>query len=88
MEFGISIKLVRLIKMCLTETYSRVRVGNNLSDLITEYFKRCHKESDYQFPRYCKTPFYMDVSSAVCEELMSAAFILQTHCTWLKYDYS
>ena len=27
-------KLVRLIKMCLTETYSRVRVGNNLSDMF------------------------------------------------------
>jgi len=26
-EFGISKKLVWLIKMCLTETYSRVRVG-------------------------------------------------------------
>jgi len=26
-------KLVRLIKMCLTETCSRVRVGNNLSDM-------------------------------------------------------
>jgi len=25
-------KLVRLIKMCLTATYSRVRVGKNLSD--------------------------------------------------------
>ena len=31
-EFGIPRKLVRLIKMCLTETYSRVRVGKNLSD--------------------------------------------------------
>ena len=31
-EFGIPRKLVRLIKMCLTETYSRVRVGRNLSD--------------------------------------------------------
>jgi len=29
-EFGITKKLVRLIKMCLTETYSRVRVGKNL----------------------------------------------------------
>ena len=29
-EFGISMKLVRLIKMCLTETYSRVRIGKNL----------------------------------------------------------
>ena len=31
-EFGIPMKLVRLIKMCLTGTYSRVRVGKNLSD--------------------------------------------------------
>jgi hypothetical protein len=33
-EFGILMKLVRLIKMCLTETYSRVRVGKNLSDMF------------------------------------------------------
>jgi hypothetical protein len=31
-EFGIPRKLVWLIKMCLSETYSRVRVGKNLSD--------------------------------------------------------
>ncbi|KAJ4441021.1 hypothetical protein ANN_10870 [Periplaneta americana] len=31
-EFGIPKKLVRLIKMCLSETYSRVRVGQFLSD--------------------------------------------------------
>jgi len=31
-EVGIPLKLVRLIKMCLTETCSRVRVGKNLSD--------------------------------------------------------
>jgi len=31
-EFGIPRKLVRLIKMSLTETYSRVRVGKNLSE--------------------------------------------------------
>jgi len=29
-EFGIPKKLVRLIKMCLTKTCSRVRVGKNL----------------------------------------------------------
>ena len=29
-EFDIPMKLVRLIKMCLTETYSRIRVGKNL----------------------------------------------------------
>ena len=33
-EFGVPKKLVRLIKMCLTETYSRVRVGKNLSDMF------------------------------------------------------
>jgi hypothetical protein len=33
-EFGIPRKLVRLIKMCLSETYSRVRVGKNLSDRL------------------------------------------------------
>ena len=31
-EFGIPKKLVRLIKMSRTETYSRVRVGKNVSD--------------------------------------------------------
>jgi hypothetical protein len=30
-EFGISRKLAGLIKMCLNETYSRVRIGKNLS---------------------------------------------------------
>ena len=34
MESGVPKKLVRLIKMCLTETYSRVRVGKNLSDMF------------------------------------------------------
>jgi len=33
-EFGVPQKLVRLIKMCLTEMYSRVRVGKNLSDIF------------------------------------------------------
>jgi uncharacterized membrane protein len=30
-EFGVSMKLVRLIKICLNETSSRVRVGKHLS---------------------------------------------------------
>jgi hypothetical protein len=33
-EFDIPIKLVRLIKMCLNETYSRVWVGKLLSDMF------------------------------------------------------
>jgi hypothetical protein len=31
-EFGVLMKLVRLIKMCLNETYSKVRIGKHLTD--------------------------------------------------------
>jgi hypothetical protein len=31
-QFGVPMKLVRLIKMCLNETYSKVRIGKHLSD--------------------------------------------------------
>jgi len=34
-EFSIPMKLVKLIKMCLNETYSRVRVGKHLSDMLS-----------------------------------------------------
>jgi hypothetical protein len=30
-EFGVPMKLVRLIKICLNETYSKVRIGKCLS---------------------------------------------------------
>jgi hypothetical protein len=33
-EFDIPMKLVRLIKMCLNETYSRVQVDRHLSDMF------------------------------------------------------
>ena len=33
-ECVIPMKLIRLIKMCLAETYSRVQVGKNLSDMF------------------------------------------------------
>jgi len=55
-EFVIHTKQVRLTKMCLTETYSRVRVGKNVSDRfsirnglkkrrisITNAFKLCFR---------------------------------------------
>ena len=32
--FGVPQNLVRLIKMCLTATYSRVQIGKNLSDVF------------------------------------------------------
>jgi hypothetical protein len=31
-EFGVSMKLVHLIKMCLDETYSKVHIGKHLTD--------------------------------------------------------
>jgi hypothetical protein len=31
-EFGIPMKLINLMKLCVTETYNRGRVGYNLSD--------------------------------------------------------
>ena len=47
-EFGIPKKLVRLIKMCLTETYSRVRVGKNLSEMFP--IRNGLKQRDAQSP--------------------------------------
>jgi hypothetical protein len=31
-EFGVPMQIVRLIKMCLNETYSKVHLGKHLSD--------------------------------------------------------
>ena len=33
-EFGIPMTLVRLMKVCMNETYSRVWVGKHLSDMF------------------------------------------------------
>jgi hypothetical protein len=43
-EFGIPMKLVLLIKMCLNETYSRVQVGKHLSDMFP--IKKGLKQTD------------------------------------------
>jgi hypothetical protein len=63
-EFGIPRKLVGLIKMCLNETNSRVRIGKNLSDkfsiendlkqgdsLITIAFQLCFRICHQEGPR-------------------------------------
>jgi hypothetical protein len=52
-EFGVPIKLVRLIKMCLNETYSKVLIGSkHLSDnfRIQKWSKtrRCSIATAYQ----------------------------------------
>jgi hypothetical protein len=36
-ECGVPMKLVRLIKMCLNETYSKVHIGKHLSDRKLSY---------------------------------------------------
>jgi hypothetical protein len=55
-EFGIPRKLVRLIKMCLNETYNKIHIGRHLSDafpiqndlkqemLYHQCFRICHQE--------------------------------------------
>ena len=45
-EFGIPLKLVRLIKICLEETYSRVWVGKHLSNMFP-FSMVCNKEMLY-----------------------------------------
>jgi len=47
-EFGIPRKFVRLIKKSLTETYSRVQVGKNLSDRF--YIRSGLKQGDALSP--------------------------------------
>jgi hypothetical protein len=35
-EFGVPMKLVRVIKMCLNETYSKVQISKRLSDTYSQ----------------------------------------------------
>jgi hypothetical protein len=37
-EFGVPMKLVRLIKMCLSEAYNKVRIGYPLSAKVVTNF--------------------------------------------------
>jgi hypothetical protein len=47
-EFSITVKLVRLIKICLIETYSKVHIGRNLSDAFP--LQNCLKQRDALSP--------------------------------------
>jgi len=47
-EFGIPMELIGLIKMCLSASYSRVRVGNILSDTFS--FRNGLKQGDALSP--------------------------------------
>jgi hypothetical protein len=46
-EFGIPRKLVRLIKMCLNETHSRVHIGKNMCQV---YYSNGLKQGDALLP--------------------------------------
>jgi hypothetical protein len=43
-ELGVPMKLVWLIKICLNETYSKVRIGKHLSDSLP--IQNCLKQGD------------------------------------------
>jgi hypothetical protein len=76
-EFGVPGKLVGIIKMCLNETYNRVRIGKNLSDKFTVQnglkqemlyhncfslcFGICHQECPRETPR---TETELDISAS------------------------
>jgi hypothetical protein len=47
-DFGIPMKLVRLIKMCLNETYSKAPIGKHLSDSFP--IQNGLKQGDAQSP--------------------------------------
>ena len=50
-EFGIPMKLVRVIKICLNETYSRVWVDKHLSDMFP--IKSVLRQGDALLPLLC-----------------------------------
>ena len=58
-QFGISMKLVRLIKICLTEVHSTVQVGKNLSDIFP--IRNGFKQGDALSP----LPFYFALDYAI-----------------------
>jgi hypothetical protein len=69
-EFGVPLKLVRLIKMCLNETYSKVLIGNCLSHNfpIQNYPKkrRCFTATACQvYFRICHVNLLRDNTDAI-----------------------
>jgi hypothetical protein len=51
-EFGVPMKLVRLIKLCLSETYSKVCIGKHFSDSFP--IQNCLKKGDNLSPLLLK----------------------------------
>ena len=49
-EFGIPMKLLRLIEICQIESYNRVRIGKNLSYIFRN--RNCLKQGDALSPSF------------------------------------
>ena len=56
-EFGIPMQLVRLLKMCLNETYSRVRIDKHLSDIKYHTTNKCTNCMSFILNHFFKTLF-------------------------------
>jgi len=56
-QFGITMKLVRLIEMYLNETFSRVQVGKHMCDMlpVLEWFetRKCFIATAFQWFKVC-----------------------------------
>ena len=63
-EFGIPMKLVKLIKMCLIEMYSRVQAGKHLSDMfpIRNGLKQGDGLSTLPLPGWLEIKWYTSAS--------------------------
>jgi hypothetical protein len=58
MEFGVPMKVVRLIKICLNESYSKVRIGKHLFDNFPVQNGLKHALSQLLFQLCLKTCHY------------------------------
>jgi len=74
-EFGIPMKLVKIIKMCLAETYNRVRVGKNLSDMFP--IRNGLKQGDVLLPLLFN--FALECTIRTVQEIQDSLKLNGTH---------
>jgi hypothetical protein len=74
-EIGIPTKLVRLTKMCLSDTYSTVRVGKNLSDMFR--IRNCLKQGEALSPLLFN--FALECASRIVQVIQGGLKLNGTH---------